>query len=161
MFTILRSHIVQYSLDKRPCHFHFISAREVSRVPVYRILCRSKLNGVAKIYFAAYSCFWLQNQSNSYFDLCQKHEKTSPQNKFSRLVLTGTIPVYRASPSPPNESRFTLKTRPRTKKHDILHSMLSSERVEISHSEIKKCPSSFLASLSDSGTVTEIFQHSH
>ena len=55
------------------------------------LLCRSKLNGAAKIYFAAYSCFWPQNQSNSYFDLCQKHEKTSPQNKFSRLVLTGTI----------------------------------------------------------------------
>ena len=43
-------------------------------------------------FFGEYSCFWPQNQSNSYFDLCQKHEKTSPQNKlFSRLVLTGTI----------------------------------------------------------------------
>ena len=55
------------------------------------LLCRSKLNGAAKIYFAAYSCFRPQNQSNSYFDLCQKHEKISPQNKFSRLVLIGTI----------------------------------------------------------------------
>ena len=50
-------------------------------VPVKTKRCRRK-----KI--AAYSCFWPQNQSNSYFDLCQKHEKTSPQNKFSRLVLT-------------------------------------------------------------------------
>ena len=57
-------------------------------------LCRSKLNSVANIYFAAYSCFWPQNQSNIYFDLCQKYEKTSPQNEFSRLVLTGTITTF-------------------------------------------------------------------
>ena len=55
------------------------------------LLCRSQLNGAAEKKIAAYSCFWPQNQSNSYFDLCQKHEETSPQNKFSRLVLTGTI----------------------------------------------------------------------
>ena len=30
----------------------------------------------------------------SYFDLSQKHEKISPQNKFSRLVLTGTILLF-------------------------------------------------------------------
>ena len=55
------------------------------------VLCRSKLNGAAEKNIAAYSCFWPQNQSNSYFDLRQKHEKTSPQNEFSHLVLTGTI----------------------------------------------------------------------
>ena len=30
----------------------------------------------------------MQNQIDSYFDLRQKHEKTSTQNKFSRLVLS-------------------------------------------------------------------------
>ena len=63
----------------------------VLRTAPWRVLCRSKLNGAAEKKIAAYSCFWPQNQSNSYFDLCQKHEKTSPQNKFSRLVMTGTV----------------------------------------------------------------------
>ena len=70
-------------------------------VPVKTKRCRRK-----KI--AAYSCFWPQNQSNSYFDLCQKHEKTSPQNKFSRLVMTGAIKVrYKASPYDARKSFFT------------------------------------------------------
>ena len=64
------------------------------------LLCRSKLNGAAKIYFVAYSRFWPQNQSYSYFNLSQKHEKTSPQNKFSRLVLTGTILRFRNEMNP-------------------------------------------------------------
>ena len=58
------------------------------------LLCRSKLNGAAKIYFAAYLRFWPQNQSNSYFDLSQKHEKAVPQKKISRLVSTGTIEYF-------------------------------------------------------------------
>ena len=80
--------VVRYLLSLSPTWY------VATHPPQLHILCRSKLNGAAEKKIAAYSCFWPQNQSNSYFDLCQKHEKTSPQNKFSRLVMTGKIRVF-------------------------------------------------------------------
>ena len=79
-FSVVRTSIVD--------HRHIFAYRTKGNS---LILSRSKLNGAAEKKIAAYSCFWPQNQSDCYFDLRQKHEKTSPQNEFSRLVMTGTI----------------------------------------------------------------------